>query len=86
MAVPTWNAISTRLMINSQTIGDAMTDLSTIATAIEIGLERGMTGEQAVNLLRQIRDQIRTEERDERERLELSRSRWSKIVPLEDQP
>lgn len=42
-----------------------MTDLSTIATAIEIGLERGMTGEQAINLLRQIRDQIRAEQSHE---------------------
>lgn len=41
-----------------------MTDLSTIATAIEIGLERGMTGEQAINLLRQIRDQIRAEQEE----------------------
>jgi homoaconitase/3-isopropylmalate dehydratase large subunit len=59
MAKPIRNAISTRLMTNSRTIGDAMTDLNTIAMTIDLALKHGITGQQAVNLLRQIRDQIR---------------------------
>jgi hypothetical protein len=40
----------------------ARNDLNTIATAIDLALKRGITGEQAITLLRQIRDQIRDEQ------------------------
>jgi homoaconitase/3-isopropylmalate dehydratase large subunit len=36
-----------------------MTDLNTIAMTIDLALKHGITGTQAIALLRQIRDQIR---------------------------
>jgi hypothetical protein len=60
-----------------------MTTLNTIATAIELALEHGLTKEQAINLLCQIRNQIRDQQQEEWERLQTSRARWSKLTPYD---
>jgi hypothetical protein len=61
-----------------------MITINTIGITIEAALARGITGQQAINLLRAISNQINDEQREQRELQEISRSRWENITPYDD--